>query len=224
MCRFHGCNLGTCNNHCADFRSELQRQVTSWHLYLLIQMWVRRAEGNSEAGEEEKGMKTRIGQRKTSFSGSHAPQKETMQSALSLENICTVWIYNSSLSENKANLCRKINKLKCVVLPVKGLGCLLDRFPPAVRKKTRRPLQNSTPRWHRQVYVLRERKEICAAYLCYFEEFWYSRHSSEKLLVNVQAFFTLGLLHVKVFLCLVKQISCLPGTATKHRGKRQSEN
>lgn len=44
------------------------------------------------------------------------------------------------------------------------------------------------------------------AYLCYFEELWYPSHSGEKLLVNVQAFFTLGLLHVKVFLCWVKTL------------------
>lgn len=38
-------------------------------------------------------------------------------------------------------------------------------------------------------------------YLCYFEELRYPSHASEELLVDVQAFFTLGLLHVKVFLC-----------------------
>lgn len=40
-------------------------------------------------------------------------------------------------------------------------------------------------------------------YLCYFEELRYPSHASEELLVDVQAFFTLGLLHVKVFLCFV---------------------
>lgn len=40
-------------------------------------------------------------------------------------------------------------------------------------------------------------------YLCYFQEFWYPGHSSEELLVDVQTFFALSLLHVKVFLCLV---------------------
>lgn len=39
-------------------------------------------------------------------------------------------------------------------------------------------------------------------YLCYFEELRYPSHASEELLVDVQAFFTLGLLHVKVFLCI----------------------
>lgn len=42
-------------------------------------------------------------------------------------------------------------------------------------------------------------------YLCYFKELRYPGHSSEKLLVNIQTFFTLSLLHVKVFFCLVKK-------------------
>lgn len=45
------------------------------------------------------------------------------------------------------------------------------------------------------------REEADLTYLSYFEELRYPSHSGEKLLINVQALFTLSLLHVKVFLC-----------------------
>lgn len=79
--------------------------------------------------------------------------------------------------------------------PVTGLVCPLDRFPLAVMS--------------RKVFFLMCAPCILAhyirwltpSYLCHFEKLWDSRHSSEEFLIDVQAFFTLGFLHVKVLLC-----------------------
>lgn len=72
-----------------------------------------------------------------------------------------------------------------------------------LKKRRRRKLQmclrssNELQRKERQ----RAPAPGSGCYLCYFEELRYPSHASEELLVDVQAFFTLGLLHVKVFLC-----------------------
>lgn len=75
------------------------------------------------------------------------------------------------------------------------LVCPLGQFPLAVM--SRKQLVNVCPM---RTGSLHE-QGATPFYLCHFEKLWDSRHSSEEFLIDVQAFFTLGFLHVKVLLC-----------------------
>lgn len=93
-----------------------------------------------------------------------------------------------------------------IVLPAKGLGCPLDRFPLATITEQRLRRWLAEFGWASGMWTISPYLAMLAAsprlpaYLCNFKELRDSRHPREEFLVNVKSFFALHFLHVKVFL------------------------